>query len=87
MPDHGVKRPVTNLMIFFSIIVLAGYSLTRLGIDNMPKIEPPVITVISAYPGANPQDVEAKVSEVLENQLATTPGIEKMTSKSVDGLS
>ncbi|HQP12062.1 MAG: efflux RND transporter permease subunit [Candidatus Omnitrophica bacterium] len=87
LPEFGVKRPVTNLMIFSSIIVLALYSLTRLGIDNMPKIEPPVISVICSYPGASPEDVEAKVTEPLENQLATTPGLEKITSKSSDGLS
>ncbi len=87
LPEFGVRRPVTNLMIFFAIIVLAGYSLTRLGIDMMPKIEPPVITVIAVYPGASPEDVEAKVTEPLENQLATTPGIEKISSQSLEGLS
>jgi HAE1 family hydrophobic/amphiphilic exporter-1 len=87
LPEFGVKKPVTNLMIFSSIIVLAMYSLTRIGIDSMPKIEPPVITVISAYPGASPEDVENKVTEPLENQLATTPGLEKITSQSVEGTS
>ncbi|MFH0739024.1 MAG: efflux RND transporter permease subunit [Candidatus Omnitrophota bacterium] len=87
LPEFGVKKPVTNLMIFSSIIVLAAYSLTRIGIDSMPKIEPPVITVISAYPGASPEDVENKVTEPLENQLATTPGLEKITSQSVEGTS
>ncbi|MFA5261933.1 MAG: efflux RND transporter permease subunit, partial [Candidatus Omnitrophota bacterium] len=87
LPEFGVKRPITNLMIFSAIIVLALYSLTRLGIDNMPEIEPPVISVISSYPGASPEDVEAKVTEPLENQLATTPGLEKITSKSSEGMS
>jgi len=87
LPEFGVKRPVTNLMIFSAIIILALYSLSRLGIDIMPEIEPPAISVISAYPGANPEDVEVKVTEPLENQLATTPGIEKITSRSLEGLS
>jgi len=87
LPEFGVKKPVTNLMIFSSIIVLAMYSLTRIGIDSMPKIEPPVVTVISAYPGASPEDVEIKVTEPLENQLATTPGLEKITSNSSEGTS
>jgi HAE1 family hydrophobic/amphiphilic exporter-1 len=87
LPEFGVKRPVTNLMIFSSIIIIAFYSLTRLGVDMMPEIEPPVINVISAYPGASPEDVEIKVTEVLENQLATTPGLEKITSRSLEGVS
>lgn len=87
LPEFGVKRPVTNIMIFSAIIILALYSLTRLGIDSMPEIEPPSISVISVYEGASPEDVEIKVSEPLENQLATTPGLEKITSRSLEGLS
>ncbi|MFH0738822.1 MAG: efflux RND transporter permease subunit, partial [Candidatus Omnitrophota bacterium] len=87
LPEFGVKKPVTNLMIFSSIIILAMYSLTRIGIDSMPKIEPPVITVVAVYPGASPEDVEAKVTEPLENQLATAPGLEKITSRSYEGAS
>ncbi len=87
LPEFGVKRPITNLTIFLAIVILAIYSLTRIGIDSMPKIEPPVISVISVYPGASPEDVEVKITEPLENQLATTPGLEKITSRSMEGIS
>ena len=87
LPEFGVKKPITNLMIFSAIVIIALYSLSRLGIDMMPEIEPPSISVISAYTGASPEDVEIKVSESLEDQLSTTPGLEKITSRSMEGLS
>ncbi|MDP2912836.1 MAG: efflux RND transporter permease subunit, partial [Candidatus Omnitrophota bacterium] len=87
LPEFGVKKPVTNLMIFSSIIIIAFYSLSKLGIDMMPEIEPPAITVITSYPGAASEDVEQRVTEPLENQLATTPGLDKLTSRSVEGVS
>ncbi len=87
LPEFGVKYPVTNLMIFCAIIIIAIYGLSRLGIDMMPEIERPAITVVSAYPGSSPEDVEIKVTEPLENQLATTPGLEKLTSRSLEGAS
>jgi HAE1 family hydrophobic/amphiphilic exporter-1 len=87
LPEFGVKKPVTNLMIFSAIIIIAAYGLMRLGMDFFPEIEPPVISVISAYPGASAEDVEIKVTEPLENQLSTTPGIEKITSRSLEGAS
>lgn len=87
LPEFGVRRPVTNLMIFLGVIVLACYSLTRTGVDLFPEIEPPVISVVSSYPGASPEDVEIKVTEVLENQLGTTPGLEKIASFSVEEAS
>ena len=36
LPEFGVRKPVTNLMIFTAIIVIALYALTRLGIDMFP---------------------------------------------------
>ena len=87
LPEFGVKKPVTNLMIFLAIIILALYSLSRLGIDMMPEIEPPSISVISTYPGAGSEEVELNVTEELENQLGTTPGLEKITSNSSEGSS
>lgn len=87
LPEFGVKKPVTNLMIFFAIIIIALYSMSRLGIDMMPEIEPPQISVIATYPGAGSLDVETNVTEELENQLGTTPGLEKITSTSSEGSS
>lgn len=87
LPEFGVKRPVTNLMIFSAILIIALYSLSRLGVDMMPEIEPPAITMVASYPGASPEDVEIKVTEPLENQLATTPGLDKLTSRSLEGAS
>jgi HAE1 family hydrophobic/amphiphilic exporter-1 len=87
LPEFGIRRPVTNLMIFFCIIILALYSLTKLGIDMMPEIEPPIISVVSTYPGASPEDVEIKVTKPLEDRLATTPGVEKISSSSSEGMS
>lgn len=87
LSEFGVKRPVTNLMIFLAIIIVSLYSMSRLGIDMMPTIESPAISVVTSYPGASPEDVEIKVTEPLENQLAITPGIEKVTSRSMEGIS
>ncbi len=87
LPEFGVRKPVTNLMIFLSLIIVSLYAATRLGVDMMPTIESPAISVITSYYGASPEDVEIKVTEPLENQLAITPGIEKVTSRSMEGLS
>ncbi|MCK4948266.1 MAG: efflux RND transporter permease subunit, partial [Candidatus Aureabacteria bacterium] len=86
LPEFGVKRPVTNIVIFLGLIVIALYGITRLGVDLFPEIEPPVISVIAVYPGASPKDVETNVVEPLENQLATTPQLEKITSKCMEGI-
>jgi HAE1 family hydrophobic/amphiphilic exporter-1 len=87
LPEFGVKRPITNLMIFVGVIIISVYGLSKLGIDLMPEIEPPAISVISIYEGASPEDVETRVTEPLENQLGTTPGLDEITSRSLEGAS
>ncbi|HRZ13919.1 MAG TPA: efflux RND transporter permease subunit [Candidatus Omnitrophota bacterium] len=87
LAEFGVKKPVTNLMIFLALIIVSLYAMSRLGVDMMPTIESPAISVITAYPGASPEDVEIKVTEPLENQLAITPGLDKITSTSAEGIS
>ncbi|MDD5347376.1 MAG: efflux RND transporter permease subunit [Candidatus Omnitrophica bacterium] len=87
LPEFGVRKPVTNLMIFTGIIVISVYALTRLGLDMFPEIEPPALSVITSYYGAGPEEVETKVTEPLENSLAITPGLEKITSRSAEGVS
>lgn len=87
LPEFGVRFPVTNIMIFFAILVLGLVSLARLPIDLMPEIEPPNISVITVYEGASAEDVETKVTRVIENNLATVSNLDKLTSRSMENLS
>lgn len=87
LPEFGVRFPVTNIMIFSAIIVLGLFSLLRLPIDLMPEIEPPSISVITVYEGAGAEDVETKVTEVIENNLATVSNLDKLTSRSFEAIS
>lgn len=87
LPEFGVRFPVTNSMIFFAILVLGFVSLSRLSVDLMPEIEPPVISVLTVYEGASAEDVETKVTEVIENNVAIVSNLDKLTSRSQEGLS
>ncbi len=87
LPEFGVKLPVTNLMIFFAILILGAVSLSKLPIDLMPEIEPPSISVITVYEGAGAEDVEKKVTQVIENNLSTISNLDKITSRSLENIS
>ncbi len=83
----GVRRPVMTLMIFIGIIIIGGISLSLLGIDLFPDITPPIASVMTTYEGAGAEDVEKKVTEVLEGSLSTVPNIKKVSSTSKEGFS
>ena len=49
LPEFGVRFPVTNMMIFFVILILGVVSLSRLPVDLMPEIEYPSISVFTFF--------------------------------------
>ncbi len=85
--SNSVKSPITTLMIFIGVMVFGIYSLTKVPIDLMPKIETPVLSVITFYQGANAADIEENVTKILENQLNALQGLKKLTSSSKDNVS
>ena len=87
LPEFSVSRPNTVLMIFLALIILGGISLSRLGIDMLPEIEPPAVSVIVPYPGASASDVESDVTKYLEDQLSTVSNLDTLSSVSKDNLS
>ncbi|MBI5207015.1 MAG: efflux RND transporter permease subunit [Candidatus Firestonebacteria bacterium] len=87
LPEFSVKKPVTTLMIFISIIVLGAVSYSMLGIDLMPKLEVPAISVITTYPGAGALDVETNITTKIEESVGTIQGLDKVESVSQEGLS
>ena len=42
-----VRRPVLVLMVFGALVLFGAYALTQLPVDQFPKIEPPVVTVVT----------------------------------------
>jgi HAE1 family hydrophobic/amphiphilic exporter-1 len=78
---------VTTFMVFCAAILVGGVCLGLLPIDLMPEMDLPAITVITLYEGAAPEDVETKVTEVLERHLSTVPELKHIRSVSKEGIS
>jgi hydrophobic/amphiphilic exporter-1 (mainly G- bacteria), HAE1 family len=83
----SIQRP-TLLAVFYILIVLSGiYCFFSLSYELVPQFNPPVITVVTLYPGASPKEVEQEVTIHLEDALASLEGIENITSNSRDNFS
>jgi HAE1 family hydrophobic/amphiphilic exporter-1 len=83
----SVNRPVFTSMVTLIVIVLGTVSLTRLQIDLLPSIELPTITVRTQYEGADPVVMERLVTQIVEEIVATVPGVVELTSQSYEGNS
>ncbi len=87
LPEFAVKQPVATLMLFLALSIIGLFSLTRLSIDMLPDIDPPVISILTSWPGASALDVETEVTEPIEDQVNTVNNLDTLTSKSLDNLS
>jgi HAE1 family hydrophobic/amphiphilic exporter-1 len=86
LPEIAVRRPVTTVMFFAAITLLGCVAFFKLNLDLLPDIEPPAVSVITPYPGASAADVESEVTKYLEDQLSTTPDLDRLESKSKDNI-
>lgn len=56
-------------MIFIGVVILGIYSYIQLPVDFLPKMDPPLISVFTFYPGANAEDVEQNITKNLKTIL------------------
>lgn len=71
-----------------AIIVLLGASMYKgLPRDSMPPYVVRVATIVTGFPGANPQRVELLVSKNIEEVVQEIPEVKTVTSQSRTGLS
>src|SRR5690606_23404448 len=70
-----------------ALVILALVSLRGLGLDLLPDLEFPYVAVVTVYPGADPESVEADVTVPIEQALATVPGLTRLTSQSSENIS
>lgn len=83
----AINKPITTGLIFVAVIVLGLFSLTRLPIDQMPEMDPPYVTVMTTYAGANASDIETNITKLVENSLNSVDGLKNITSSSRDNIS
>jgi len=85
--DLFIRRPVVATVVNL-LILLAGYQAMRsINVRQYPKTDISVITVTTAYYGADAELVRGFITTPLEQSIASADGIDYMESQSVQGTS
>lgn len=85
--NFSVKKPYTVLVGVVLAIILGVVSFTRMTADLLPNISLPYVIVMTTYPGAGPETVEAAVTQPVEASMATVSNIESISSVSNENYS
>lgn len=87
MTSFSVKKPFTVFVAVVAILVFGVMSYVKMTPDLMPNMDYPYAVVVTTYPGAAPEEVEAVVTKPMEQSMATLNDIKTVTSTSAENYS
>ena len=82
----SVKRPVLVTMITMALTGLGLFCYMQLPRELFPEVEFPIVTVMTVYEGAGPDEIEQLIIKKLEDEISTVEGIKHLNSSSQQGL-
>lgn len=85
--EVSIRRPIFASMMSLAIVLFGLVALQRLSVRELPAIDPPIVNVLTVYPGANARVVESEVTEKLEEALNSIEGVKTLTSESREQVS
>lgn len=87
MYKFAINKPITTLMGVLTFIVFGLMAYKTMPVNLFPNVDFPVVTIQTAYPGADASTVETKVTDKLEEAVSGIDGIDKLMSTSYEGFS
>src|SRR6185436_957314 len=82
----AIQRPVFAAMVILVPIVFGLLAYPKIGVEQFPSVEFPIVTVSATYPGADPSSMETKVARPIEDALSSMGGIKRLQSYNLESL-
>ncbi|OIR02925.1 efflux pump membrane transporter BepE [mine drainage metagenome] len=74
-----------TILLMIAFLLIGAYSTYLIPREEEPQIQVPMADIFIGYPGAEPKDVETKVSAPLEKMISNVKGVEYVYSTSMKG--
>ncbi|MBC8128650.1 MAG: efflux RND transporter permease subunit, partial [Gloeobacteraceae cyanobacterium ES-bin-144] len=82
LSEISIRRPVLAIVMSLIIVLFGITGFFFLGVREYPAVDPPIITVKTSYPGANPDVIASQITEPLEQVINGIAGIRTISSDS-----
>ncbi|HUT71122.1 MAG TPA: efflux RND transporter permease subunit [Desulfatiglandales bacterium] len=87
IPAFSVHRKITVLMLTLIVCLFGIISFMRIGIDMMPELEYPFVSVVTGYEGVASEDIENQITKPIEEAVSTVKRVSRVRSVSKEGMS
>ncbi|MDR3563888.1 MAG: efflux RND transporter permease subunit [Negativicutes bacterium] len=76
----SIQRPIGITMIIMLFVVLGLYSFQKIGVELLPALNTPYVTISVHYDGAGTSEMETQVIKPLEEALSSVAHVKHITS-------
>ncbi|MFO7812833.1 MAG: efflux RND transporter permease subunit [Pelovirga sp.] len=87
LPGWVLSHRHAVLALLVVVMILGFEARQQLPVQLFPDTDPPMVTVITSYPGMAAEDVAEHLSKLLEEEFAGIDGVLSIRSRSQEGLS
>ncbi len=82
----SLKNPVMISLLTLALIIFGFLSMKSLGVELLPSMDIPVVTVTTVYPGADAKTIEEDVVKKIEDSIGTLSDIKHIDSTALDNV-
>ncbi len=87
LPEFSVRRRIAITMLILIITLFGLVSYSGLGLDLLPDLEFPFVSVVTTYEGVGSEEIETLITKPIEEAVSTVEGIKEVSSVTVEGIS
>jgi HAE1 family hydrophobic/amphiphilic exporter-1 len=86
LAQASIRRPVAMTALLICLSVFGLLAFRNVGVDLLPQVEVPFVTIQVTYPGASPDEIETTVAKKIEDAVAQVDGIKHISTTCVNNF-
>jgi hydrophobic/amphiphilic exporter-1 (mainly G- bacteria), HAE1 family len=86
LSNASVRRPIAMGCLIIGLTLLGVNAWRKMGLELLPKMDLPYVTIVTVYPGASPEEIEVDVAKRIEDAVTTIDGLKHVTSSCMENV-
>ncbi len=82
----SIRRPVAMCSLIIALSLLGINAYRKMGLEYLPQIDMPYITIVTVYPGGSPSEIETDIAKRIEDVVVSIDGLKHVTSACMENL-
>ncbi|MBN2312208.1 MAG: efflux RND transporter permease subunit [Candidatus Hydrogenedentes bacterium] len=86
LSEAALRRPVAMSCLIIALALLGINAYRTMGLELLPKVDVPYITIVTVYPGASPEEIETDIAKRIEDEVVSIEGLKHVSSSCMENV-